>query len=526
MNRAQRRRTGTPSRSRKLVVGSLALGGLVASNLVAAAPAFATETTVGCDKDELKTAIDSDSYSKITVAFATPTCLMDLGSGANTFNIDGQTLEIAGPSDKTWTIKASTAQSVFNVPRTSVFTLKNVTIQGTGTNDQHAFYLGGGGLTSFTADYVTVTSFDNNSVLFDAGMGALSSIAISHSSFTDNYAAIYAEGNLTISDSAFSNNSGGHYGSAITMLSGSTGTITGSTFTGNSSTLAGGAIWSEGTLTVSDSTFTGNTATAPENYDNFGGAIDSGSSSSLSVSHSTFDSNVAGDSNSSGYGGAISSFGENSVFEGNLFTDNSASLLGGALAVGVGMALNNSTFVDNSATYDGAIYSEGGLISNSTFMNNSTTNTAEYSMGGDSSVALFANIVASDSAAQKLVDPDLLDVAENLVTDDSLVLIPGSHSQKNVTLAQLNLKPLALYTKTPANSGTTKTIGLGQGSIARDYYSELPIAPGALPSSYHPMGSLSLPTVDQRGVARVQGAAYDVGAYEGPAATICTPGVL
>lgn len=220
-------------------------------------------------------------------------------------------------------------------------------------------------------------------------------------------AAIYAEGNLTISDSTFSN---------LTSYNG------------------GAAIYAYGATEITNSTFTGN-KTVGQGY---GGAVNT--YSSLVVEDSTFDSNE-----SSSQGGAIYALGGSSKL------------------------INNSTFVGNTASTDAAVtFSEGGIIANSTFWNNGDADT--YSIGADnSSTYLFGNILANDNPnTVKVIDPaqSTIDLGANLYTDASFDdTTSGAGSSKLVTVSQLKLSSLA-----SANAGSTETVAIAADSVAYDYY--------------------------------------------------------
>jgi predicted outer membrane repeat protein len=138
----------------------------------------------------------------------------------------------------------------------------------------------------------------------------------------------------------------------------------------------GGAVYKtgSGTLTITNSAFTNNTANTT------GGAIYN-TGSSMNISNSIFNNNIATFEN----GGAIfSSVLSTMAVNNSTFINNTANGAGGAIFYGAasGMIVINSTFTNNSVTNDfgpttfiggGAIYNSGdnALIANSTFTNNS-----------------------------------------------------------------------------------------------------------------------------------------------------------
>jgi hypothetical protein len=178
---------------------------------------------------------------------------------------------------------------------------------------------------------------------------------------------------ITITDgNNTSTNTGGGLNNSGTV------TITGSTFTGNTTGDDGGAIDNAdgnhggpgtGSVTVTASTFTGNTAT----WD--GGAIDNAdgnndsSSGSVAVTASTFTGNTArvGGAIASGlWGGGGTAAVTASTFTGNRAQVDAASGLGGyggAIGIGYGgngtAAVTASTFSRNTAKVGAAIASGG-----------------------------------------------------------------------------------------------------------------------------------------------------------------------
>jgi hypothetical protein len=95
-------------------------------------------------------------------------------------------------------------------------------------------------------------------------------------------------GNLTLNDLTIANGSG-FEGGGILGTSGSTLTVTNSTFSGNTASIAGGAILTGGTVTVTNSTF----------YDNSAGSTGTGggiynAEGTLTLTNSTFYGNSAG----------------------------------------------------------------------------------------------------------------------------------------------------------------------------------------------------------------------------------------
>ena len=326
-------------------------------------------------------------------------------------------------------------------------------------------------------------------------------VVISNSTFSgaEISAAIYVEGDLNVSDSSFENLTSYDGGAAIKSTNpSSVNEITNSIFVSNRSMgqSSAGAIATSGSLSVTDSTFESN-------------------------------------STQSGFGGAIMNNGnltvKNSVFSGNSANQSA----GGAIFGFSNVDVDNSTFVNNSAFYAGASYSEGGgVISNSTFWQNSDVDESSTTIASSGSTHFFANILADE----KPISADRsYDLGANLYTDttfefgSSIEIVPVSVSEasilpstvegssRRVTLDELKLSSIALNSTGPVNIGKTKTVAIGAGSVARDFYSTT--SAGINPTGLNiPDGNqfaTRIAALDQRGVARQPSVnRLDVGAYE------------
>lgn len=203
--------------------------------------------------------------------------------------------------------------------------------------------------------------------------------------------AIRASSSVITTNCTFTENSASTSGGAIYSFSSSSSVAaTNCTFTENTSR-AGGAISSASssslvTVTATNCTFTSNSATSGS-----GGAISS-SSTSFTVAHCTFTGNSA----TSGYGGAISSSSSKSFMVTNCtFTNNYASSLGGAI-YSFSITATNCTFTDNSVTSGsgggGAIFSFSVAATNCML----SRNTASYGGAISSSFSLDSSVTATN----------------------------------------------------------------------------------------------------------------------------------
>ena len=226
----------------------------------------------------------------------------------------------------------------------------------------------------------------------------------------------------------------------------------------------GGGIRNIGsTLEVSNSTISGNSAYAG------GGIYTEGSGSTLEVSNSTIS-----DNSSDLAGGGIYIF--RSRFESGI----------------VKVTVSNSTISGNSSDAGGGIHNQLGTleVSNSTISDNSANPNFESSggIGGYGWSTLKNTIVAnSPSASGGSCAGTITDGGYNLDSDNTCGFSTTNNSLSGVDPM---LGPLA------DNGGPTKTHALLAGSPAID------------------KGNSFGATTDQRGVARPQGTASDIGSFE------------
>ena len=469
MNRKQRRiQARSKSITRKAGLTYVTVAGVIGGSIGISSPAQAKlpdpQNYVATDCDSLKSSLSGPGGT--TGLVATGGTLTADFSGTCDF-AEGYVFEyastITGPDNGGLTLLFEDTTN-FGFAAYDVFNVRNLNFK-TESEPQIAYFIAG--LDVPISDWIQTND-----------------VTVSNSTFSNATvsSAIYAEGNLTVSDSSFNQLTSGDSGAAIT------------------------ADDSNATLDITNSTFTSNRSSGS------GGAIST--NSETKVANSTFDLNRS----TSGSGGAISGY--SVTVTNSTFFDNGADSDGGAL-LSSNLDVNNSTFVDNGAFNASAIWSEGGIISNSTFWGNSARNPASvdvyfnYERG-----YLFANIFADEAPYfSNLIN----DLGANLYTDAPFVATSvGSTnteegSSKLIDFDDLKLSALALNTTGLINTGKTKTVAIGAGSIARDYYSAT--SAGINPTGLNiPEGSPAfdsrLATLDQRGVARPTGTRIDVGAFE------------
>ncbi len=290
--------------------------------------------------------------------------------------------------------------------------------------------------------------------------------------------AIYNNGNLTVSNSTFSNNSGYAqfygYGGGIYNEYDKTATVKNSSFTGNTVTGDGGAIYNSGFFTLNYSTVSNNSA------GNFGGGIISGGT--LTVKNTTISHNTA------------------TQFSGGGLLQNP-----GTAAVPGIATIVNSTFYENSASAGegGGIYNSDSEVdvSNSTFDGNSALRGGGFSNEVNSGVTTLKNTLLANSSGGNCYDatPSHLAASDgyNLSDDSSCSFLTVNG---DMTSTAAGLDPAGLQD----NGGPTQTVALQATSYAVD---KIPT------SSCSDIAGNTL-TTDQRGVTRPQGANCDIGAFE------------
>jgi len=351
----------------------------------------------------------------------------------------------------------------------STLYIANLTIIGPGAS--LLFITGGGSLgpeqltlgSFFVSGVVSISgvTIQNTNATSDNGVGGAiwndGTLTISNSTLSGNIAclggAIYNQGTLTLINSTLSDNSGCEGGGIYNF---GTVTVSGSTISGNSAR-GGGGIVNEGTLTVINSTLSGNSAAS-------GGGIYNDFEMTATLTNSTLSGNSATQE-----GGAIHN-------QGTLMISNST--LSGNSSGGISIDSAVLSLPSNFAPYFGPIYSSSsqvGITLKSTIIANST-------QGQNCSVA-FGTVTS---------------LGYNLSDDPSCASYFNQPGDMNSTAAGLD--PAGLN----SNGGPTRTIALLPTSVAVD----------AIPISACTDAAGNPVTTDQRGVARPQGRACDIGAFE------------
>ncbi len=251
----------------------------------------------------------------------------------------------------------------------------------------------------------------------------------------------------------------------LRVASGVTAEVSGVTIRGGTGDPDGGGIYNSGILTLSSSTVSLNYA--PGVTGRGGGIANIGT---MTINNSTISSNVAD------YAGGGIANGGNLTINNSTISPNSAGVAGGGIANGLLVTINNTTMSGNSAFggFGGGIFDDpAAFIHFVTLKNTLLSNGTGGNCGGSPVISAGYNLSIDASCASGLT---------------------GTGDLNSTGPAMLG--PLAY------NGGPTQTHALLSGSPAVDVGS-------CTDSNLNPV------TADQRGVARPQGAACDIGAFEG-----------
>ncbi|WP_068415160.1 hypothetical protein [Planctomyces sp. SH-PL62] len=241
-------------------------------------------------------------------------------------------------------------------------TVDGCTLSGNAANASFGF---GGAILNDNGTLTVIDStLSGNSAANGGAIADFGSLTVSDSTLESNSAAnggaISITGSATVTDATVSNNSSVGVGGGIFCFSGSL-TLSDSVVAGNSSSLGGGLVNQFGTMIVTDSVIAGNRAGVG------GGGIFTFDTSSTFISRSLLQSNTAG------FGGAISNAGYLQVGESLVVGNTALSASGGGIdSIGV-VVINDTLFKRNrAAAFGGALSSAGVLfVSASTFVENS-----------------------------------------------------------------------------------------------------------------------------------------------------------
>jgi parallel beta-helix repeat protein len=469
---------------RNLVAGSVAaalLGsGLVPAQVAQAATFEVTnlnDSGAGSLRDAIDSANETPEADVITFQ-AGLTGTIVLTSGQLEIN---NPLDIQGPGADVISVSGNDASRVFYLYNGSA----NIAVSISGLTITDGTANIGGGIANFdedlTLDGVTITG--NNAIGDGGGLWA------------DGFAM-----DLTIRDSIISGNSSRAQGGGIFVdYTGGPLLIQDSAISGNSATGNGGGIYFYGpdhAVTIERSTISGNTSLSAGGgiylYDIDGGPF--------IIRETTISGNQAE------AGGGLFLYGPDNpvLIENSTISGNTATTLGGGIYLynSTYITISHSTIAANSATIGGGIASDGiPIISHSIIGDNSALidpDVSFYVSGGNldraNKVTVTGKAKQKAPRPQALPNPITYSLIENQGNQTSFVDPFG-----NIINEDPQLGPLQ------DNGGPTET--------------QLPAATSPVIDAGDPE-LIEAPASDQRGLARINGAAVDMGAVE------FTPGVI
>ncbi len=351
------------------------------------------------------------------------------------------------------------------------------TVHGQGTAGVRPFSVGGGDVVAMNNLTVTGGNMPSGGGIYNIGFLTLNNSTVTGNHAFDNGAGISNDGTLTLNNSTVSNNNAAKYGGGVansSSLTVNTSTFSGNQVVGTGSQYEGfgGAIDNLGTLVITNSDFVGNRAPSG------GGAVSSGKVNqpgvTATIEGTTFRDNVGHDGGTLGSGGAVELSSGTTTIKNSTFSGNqalgSADDGGGAIALSFDsqLTLLNSTLSGNSSAANG-----GGIsrVNNGTATIENTIVAGNTGSGGASDLSGGGLTSSGHNLFGTLTGTSLTAQASDIVGQSPL------------------LAPLGNY------GGATRTMALLPGSPAID------------------AGDTTLAT-DQRGIARPQGAADDIGAFE------------
>ena len=341
----------------------------------------------------------------------------------------------------------------------------------------------------------------NNPGLIDV---TISGLTLTGGQEQEGGAILVNDVNLTLQSMVLDDNittpiSGGEGGALSADGFNMTLTISDSVLSGNTATEDGGAIYVEdtgGPLTIERTVISGNTA-----GDGGGGVYFYDPDADVSIIDSTISGNTA-----SSIGGGVYLYNMDSgVFsiEGSTISGNTATTGGGVfLYDGSRTVIVNSTISGNEATsgdgggiyvYDGAGGADAVTISHTTIADNTASGGGGNAFFG-AEVQLSHTAIADGTASgsNDVVSSVDLNANFSLIEDSAGVVFSGT-SADNIVDTDPALGALA------NNGGPTQTQLPGVGSVLINAGDPAIAAP---------------PATDQRGLARIVGAAIDIGAVE------------
>lgn len=259
----------------------------------------------------------------------------------------------------------------------------------------------------------------------------------------------------------------------------------------------GGCVLNNGTLTLERSTVSGCTmATDAGDFWQGGGGIYTGEAAELNLVDSTISGNSAGWSG----GGLYGFFGSVTTITGSTISGNSAADTGGAIRSLGDVVMVNSTVSGNISNgwHGGAMFITDGTVS---LLNSTVADNVTPAGLADIFVGTFTDA------------PATLELTNSLIASSGVACIPGYFGGGTVSLVADHNN---LFTDSSCLAGATDIVAGDAliGSLAANGGLTLTHALLAGSLAIDAGDSIVCPSLDQRDVARPQGAACDIGSFE------------
>ncbi len=414
---------------------------------------------------------------------------------------------------------------IFHVLNNVSTTLDGLTLQGVNIN----FNVNGGGIATGGELTVNDAVISGNSGGNGAGIYASDNVArvtISNSTLSNNTGgyggAVYIAGTLNASGSTFSGNTASTYGGAIYGHNGAMLNIDTSLIDNNGGTWAAVVGWDDATINITDSTVSNS---VPTNNSTRG--VTGWSNSIINITRSTISGNEGGVSSTgaSGYGGGSVLNITDSTIAGNIgtgvgsFRFNGAGIYSDGTVTITGSTISNNRIQSSLSGGGGGagLFMAGtGTIVNSTFSGNINSGTnssggAISSWDGNSRLSLRNTTFSANQstwAGGHIAFAGSLDMVNTIFSSGDCDLSGAAAVKSNGhnidggnTCGLTNATDMPntdpLLSPLADHGGPTQTHALQTGSPAIDAADDT-----------------ACPATDQRGVVRPQGVHCDIGAYE------------
>ena len=442
-------------------------------------------------------------------------------NGGGIYN-DGGTVTINGSSFGGSVANKNTADSgggIYNNGGTLTVTGCDLTANETTVSGGGGIYSTGGSLSVADTTFSSNIAKTSGGGIYNAGSNPT---VENNCVFSGNKATagggggIYSTGGtLNVSDATFNINTADTSGGGIYNTGGTTVNVTDSTFDTNTAAENGGGMYNNNipdSFTVSNCTFSKNEAT-----DSGGGMFNN--NSDPTVSQCTFSENIAkADNSPDGGGGMYNDAGSEATVENCTFYKNDGSRGGGMANRGSGTnaTITNCTFSENIGEWGGGLYSRESsnmTVTNCTITGNKASGSETTNAGGGIRHSGATTDINNTIVMGNISDNSGPEMAGTGITSTNGHNLIGGTDEDDFTWAATAVK-------------TDNIIGKPVGEVLNTTLSncsdpDLPQVHTLIDSSWAKDAGTSAGahSEDQCGTTRPQGAEYDIGAYEYPAAT-------